>query len=252
MYDLYIMYLSVNIQDLQTKIKNQRLLVNNHLNNLSEIKIHIESCIDFNALINGKIEAIPAEYKDLIKNYNYYNIIIKNYYTLFNILLEYEKQCNELEAQKVSYVVYKAVITKYNKKLLKYCIDTGKAFSNKYFGTIQLFYRTADGVKRKVNWKLSNENKKNILERGGEPYLEKNAKAAAEAGVEYKGEKWIVMGFEQGLLYWRWYPSQLIKDEINREVYNYKFIPARGDFGAIKMLSDVYKNPNHNYKIYST
>lgn len=251
MYDLYIMYLSVNIQNLQTKIENQRILVDKHLTNISEIKIHIESYIDFNALINGKINSIPIEFKNAVGNYNYYNIIIKNYYTLFNILLQYENECKSLEDQKVSYNVYKNVITKYNKKMLKYCIDTGKAFSNKYFGTLQLFYREADGVKRKVNWKLSNENKKAILERGGEPYLEKNAKAAEEAGVEYKGEKWIVLGFEQGLLYWRWYPSPLIKDEIKREVYNYKFIPARGDFGAIKMLSDIYKKESHNYKIYA-
>ena len=253
MYDLYIMYLSLSIQNLEQKIEAQRLIVNNHLNQVSSIKVHIQSYIDFNALINGQVNTLPEEYKVAIgKNYNYYNIIVRNYNSLYNILLSYEKDYRGLKDQKISFNVYKTIITKYNKKVLSYCIDTGKAFSHKYFGTIQLFYRSKEGVAKKINWKKSNENKKRILEKGGEPYLEKNAITAKEKGIEYKGEKWIANGYDNGLLYWRWYPPELIKETIKREVYNYKYIPARGLFGAINMLSDVYKKDTHDYTIYST
>ena len=205
MYDLYMMYLSLNIKNIQEKINNQRLLVDKHLKQVSDIKIHIQSYMDYNALINGKIESIPEEYKFAISNYVYFNIIIKNYYALYKGLIDYENQLKEFEVQKISYNVYKAVITKYNKKVLEYCLETGKAFENKYFGNIQAFYRNAEGVSKKINWKLSNENKKAILEKGGEPYLEKTAKEYAEKDKKNKGEKWVVFGFKQGLLYWRLY-----------------------------------------------
>lgn len=252
MYDLYMLYINTNISNIEKKIVDQRILVNNHLQQVSNIKIHVESYVNYNTLINGKIEVIPLEYKNAVGNYNFYNIIIRNYYSLYNILLGYEDELNQLKAQAISFNVYKTLITRYNKKIMTYCIKTGRGFGNKYFGDIQLFYRDAKGVTNKINWKLSNQNKKAIIERGGEPYLEKKAKEAEEQGLPYNGEKWIVMGFEQGLLYWRWYPSTMIKEEIGREVYNYKYIPARGKFGAVKMLSDIYLKDSHDYTIYAT
>ena len=249
MYDLYNMHLILSIQHLQNKADAQRVLVKDYLGQLSKIKHLIEHYIDYNALLNGQVKELPPELNTAIVDFNFNNIIIRNYYTLYSILLKYENEIQDIKKQKIKYNIYKAIITKFNKKLLKYCAETGKQYQNKYLGNLQVLYKEC--TDRSVNWKESNKKKQEIIDRGGIPYLQKDEHDAIKQGREYHGEKWLVKGYDKGLLYWKWHVSPLISDEIKREVYNYKFIPARGNFGAIQALRKVYANEDHNYSIYT-
>lgn len=252
MYRLYIMYIDLNMQNLQKKINSQKLIINNtYLTQLNKIKPFIESYINYIDLLNGKIQCIPDEYRDAIKDFTIANMLVKNYYVIYNVLLEYEKQYKELESQKIKYNIYKKVLSKYNYKILKYCVTTGKQFENKYFGALEVRYKEPENVAHKINWKLSNEKRKEILDRGGVPFNTRDSELASLEGREYQGEKWVITGHEQGLLSWRWYPSPLVKEEIKTEPYNFKYVAARGNFGAMSVITNTYKNPNHNYNIYT-
>lgn len=248
MYELYNMHLVLSIQQLQQKADNQRILVKDYLGQLNKIRHLVEPYIDYNDLLNGKIAELPKEFDKAIVDYTFNNIIVRNYYTLYSVLLKYENEVKELEKQKVKYIVYKTIINKFNAKMLKYCAETGKPYTNKYLGKLEVYYK--EDTTQSVNWKQSNINKQEILARGGTPYLQKDEHKAKLEGREYHAEKWLVKGYGKGLLSWRWYVSDLIKNEIKREVYNYKFVPARGNFGAIQALRNVYANENHNYSIY--
>lgn len=252
MYDLYVMYLSQNIKQLEKKVIEQTELIHKQLKNLNEYKPFIENYLDYNALLNGKLNELPKEHKNNIIHYALADIAARNYYFTFNTLKNYEKKIKEYKVQKISYTIYRKILSLYNKKVLNHCVETGDTFTNKYFGTLQIKYKTPERVSKRVNWKNSKKNLAEINARGGIPYLQKEADKAKEEGREYKGEKWIDCGFEDGLLYYHWDASVLTISELKKETYNYKYVPARGKFGAVSILSAPYSISNYDYTKYAT
>lgn len=248
MYNLYNRYLILSIQTLEIKQKEQRELIDSYLKELGKIRYNIMNFVDYSELLNGRVKELPEDLKNIIPNYKYNNIIVKNYYNLYRLLTVYETDINNLKTQQVKFKVYKDIIRKFNSKMLDYCAITGKPFENKYFGKLCVYFRpTPSNV---INWGESNRKKQAIIDKGGIPYNGKDAEIALKEGREYLGEKWIDKHFDRGLLYWRWYSPTILKTEIKRELYNYKYIIAKGNFGALNAIKNVYNIPNHDYSVY--
>lgn len=252
MYDLYVMYLSKNIQHLEEQGRTQHNLIEAQLKALADAKPFIEHYVNYNDLLNGKIKELPTEFSNVIINFKFNNITVKNYYFMFNQLMDIEKKIQNFKKQKITYSLYRKVLSHHNRLALSYCFETGKPFTNKYFGTLDLRYKSPSQVSTRVNWVESKKKAKEITERGGKLYYIKEAEEAAAKGEPYEAENWIVHGFDTGFLFWKWSVSVLVGTEIKKEGFNYKFIPARGNYGSVNIIAQALKNPNHDYSIYTT
>lgn len=250
MCNLYNLYIDLQLKNKEEAVKQQKREVNNYLKELQTIKPFIEHYINYNDLLNGKVNEIPKDFIAIIPNYKLVNITIKNYYTLYNVLLKYEDEVLILKKQKIKYTVYKYIITEFNIAIINNMLKTGKAFHNLYFGTIELLYKTSNI--KVIDWSTSNKNKQEILDRGGEPYLRENYLKALEEKKEYRGEKWLVKRENKPLLRIRWRISSAITENVGKTGANFKIFPARGKYGIINYLMETYKNPNHDYSIYNT
>lgn len=250
MCSIYNMYIQMQLDKKIEVIAFQKSLVAKQLDSIRKIKPLIEHYIDYNALLNGKVAELPADFEPAIVNFKLSNIAVKNYYHLYKGLLGYEEEMKILKRQKIKYNIYKDIISSFNKAIIKDMLETGDDFDNIFLGKLGIYYK--ENHNKSIDWEKSLANKEAIIARGGEPYLRKNYIAATEEGREYNAEKWLVKRGERPLLSLKWRVAPKIINELQKEGANYKFFPARGNSGVISFLMKIYENPEHDYSIYKT
>ena len=111
------MYIQLQLNKKQEIASDQKALVKDYLKELKKIKPFIEHYIDYNALLNGKVKELPEDFSENITNFKMCNIVVRNYFTLYKLLTTYEAEVQVLKKQKVKYVVYKAIISSFNKAI---------------------------------------------------------------------------------------------------------------------------------------
>lgn len=241
MHELYNTALNYKIQEYKTFIQEQLEKVDKYLFKVNEVAPILSKYLNYNDVLNGKVSSLPDEILQIdTTEIKYANMVLKNYYELRQPIETASKELKEVKKEKISYTIYKEIISLHNRKVTEYLLETGKTFENKYFGTLKVYYR--ENVPSIVNWGKSNENKKKLLEQGLIPYKKEDEDKALAEGKEYKGVKWLVMGFEKGLLVLKWSVPPVIKEHLNKDMHDFKFIPARGNYGIMKLISDTYLN----------
>lgn len=247
MYDLYNTSLLYQIEEKKLFIQEQSRKAEEYLKKMKEVSSILSLYINYNDALNGTVSSLPPEVlaKDTTE-IKYANIVLKTYYELRQPIEIATTEIHQLVKQKISYSIYKEIISLHNKKVVQYLVDTGKTFENKYLGTLKLVYR--ENTKAVVNWNESNKNKKALLEQGLIPYKKEDEEAAIANGQEYKGVKWLVTGYDKGLLVVKWTVPSIVKELLNKDIHDFKYIPARGHYGIMSIISNAYNGNFDNSK----
>lgn len=237
MYNLYVHSIETKIKRNTIRIDELNKKVEEYLPQLSEVKETISKYVDYSDVVNGLVREIPITIDNQNDNsVRYINVLIKHFYELrapMHILAEENKL---LSTKKITIKVYKEIIKKANNKIGDYLIKTGKEYAHPYLGTFQVLH---DEVVNKPNWKVSNENKKAILERGGIPYSKEDEDRCIAAGIPYFGEKWLDKSRPGGLIVLVWRSSSFMKERL-REDKGTKFKGNKSRFGIIQKFSEYY------------
>lgn len=251
MYDLYNITINHKIQEKKTFMKEQVERVDKYLFKMNEVAHILSMYINYSDALNGKISSLPDEIlaKDTTE-IKYANMVLKNYYELRKPIAIAAEEVRELKKEKISYTVYQTVISLHNKKLAEYLVNTGKTFENKYLGRLKILYK--ENTASIVNWNESNKKKAELLAKGLIPYKREDEEKALAEGREYKGVKWLVMGYDSGLLVVKWIISPMIKEYLNKQVHDFKYLPSRGNYGIINLIKNSYTevfNPDKYEKL---
>lgn len=239
MYDLYNMSLHYKIEEKKRFLSEQGDKVETYLFKMNEVAPILSVHINYSDALNGKVNKLPDNVLALNETpINYANMILKTYYELRSPIEIVSNEIKTLKKQKISYAIYKDIINSHNRKVTNYLLDTGKTFENKFFGLIKFCYK--ENTASTVNWNESNKAKKALLEKGLIPYKKADEQAAIERGEEYKGIKWLVKGYKTGVLIIKWTVPQIVKDNLNKDIHNFKFSPSRGNYGIMSLLSGLY------------
>ena len=239
MYDLYNTSLLYQIEDKKKFIQLQTKKVEEYLTKMNEVASILSMYINYSDALNGKCKSLPDEV--LAKNtteIKYANMVLKHYYELRQPIEIATSEIRQLKKQQISYSIYKEIISLHNKKVAKYLVDTGKTYENKYLGTLKLVYR--ENTNAVVNWNESNKNKKELIEKGLIPYKKEDEEKALANGEVYNGVKWLVTGYSTGLLVVKWTVPLIVKELLNKDIHDFKYIPARGHYGIMNTISTAY------------
>jgi len=99
-----------------------------------------------------------------------------------------------ITAYRVSYETYKHITVTYNNNIITELLRGCIVYIGNGFGRmrIKMIPGKAASELNTINWKASAKLKKDILAKGGIPYIRKDAKRCKDEGIEYKGEPWCI------------------------------------------------------------
>lgn len=144
-----------------------------------------------------------------------------------------------LKSKKLSFKDYKSIIELFNDKITDYIVTTNYLFyPNKRFGAIGIV--RSNQKRKQIDWGKSNKVKQLILDRGGIPYYKEDAEKAAEQGIEYKGEKWLIERPNLNFFF-HWFSNVVANFPI---LQDYKFVPSRSPsyVNPVNKLAEVKKD----------
>jgi hypothetical protein len=98
--------------------------------------------------------------------------------------------------------------------------------------------------RKRVNWGISNKNKKRILEAGKLLYYKKD-----DVGDNYKGIKWLVHRPEIDYYFSWWIPAKI--EVLNPILNSFNFNPARGRNSIVSKLANIKKDAEKAFKLYT-
>lgn len=217
------------LNNLTKVINKNKTLINNRTSTtvdkiLSSTTESIVSSIDFYNLEEDTVKALTMYFRNYIKT---------------NKVIKYQEKKIELLNSKITpYKIFTKVIKKFNKRIIEECINNQYVFELGYnIGFFRIVYNISN--KLTPNWGASTRKKKEILERGGKLYNGKEAEEYRERGEEYDGEMYLV--FKDRFSLWFEWNIPPISIKYNNILMDYKFKPARGNYGSMSLLGELKK-----------
>jgi len=141
---------------------------------------YITTITDFNAQELASLRISPSQ-----------RLFITNYINSINIIKENKVKAKDISTLKITKAQFSFILSTFNKLLWKAIIDEAYVFKYGLIGRIHAVCRKNESCKPKMNWKISLDNKQKILEKGGIPRVELEARSAEFYNKQYDGEKWI-------------------------------------------------------------
>lgn len=251
-YDLYNEARKREISNKLILIEKQKEKIDAYAPKVKEVSHILSLYINYSDALNGKIRELPANVLALgTREITYSNTVLRTYYDLKQPAIIMASEIKELNKQKLEYSVYRHIIRSFNEKISKYIVETGKAFEDPFLGILKIKYK--ENVVGKIDWGQSNRNKQLLLDRGLIPYKKEDAIKAEQEGVPYAGIKWLVPGYQDGMLLIRWTTSPVIKEYLKEDMKFIKYFPARGNYGIVNLLSTHYtKGESVDFTKYET
>lgn len=120
-----------------------------------------------------------------------YKLFIQNYIKTTEIIKDNDKKFLEITKIKYTQQEFNFILLTFNRLLWKAIIDEAYVFKHYLIGKLYAVCRENPICKPKMKWKESKANKKAIIDRGGIPRVELEARTAEFNNEEYKGEEWI-------------------------------------------------------------
>lgn len=187
------------------------------------------------------IKKIHPEHKDKgsIVNYSIADInklkiskaqklFISSYLTTYRTIRENKIKAKETSELKLTQSQFSFILATFNRLLWKAIIDEAYVFKYGLIGRIYAVCRKNESCKPKMNWKASLTNKQAIIDRGGIPRVELDARRAEFYNQQYEGEKWIETNEPFNVtIIWK------------RTFYSVTQIPTSKDFG-MKLVKANY------------
>jgi len=253
MYALYIDKLNVSLIEYKEIIRINLTYKKQYLNLLEnykkEINRYSNSKYDFlikststNVLNNLKFTRGFKDGKEI--NFDIIKLYLEKYLThttILNKTIKYEK---DIKSKVITATIYKKIINKFNGKVIDRIIYDNYYFSiNPLFGSIGVVQNENKNLR--PDWGKSNKNKKRILDKGGTPYLKKDAESVSN----YQGEEWLV--YHPSVDFFVQWHTKYVAKKYNPILSDYKFKPARGKKSIVMKLNEVKGNRDNAFSLYT-
>ena len=191
-------------------------------------------------LVKGKLSERYV-YNDVLYTKEEFFEYLKTYKKNFDRLQKHKEYIKELEGKRISYVLFKKIIKKFNLKISQEIVERQYEFDLGYsLGSISLVHKKLD--KPKINWGDSYVNKDNLIAEGKVPYYTEDAEDAERQGKEYKGIKWLA-----------YYPLDnvwIYHKKTKLTSYKFKLIRAEKYDCLSLFVNNLRKRKDFNYKRY--
>lgn len=153
---------------------------------LNDIKnIHPEhrikkTIVDFNDIEISQLKINKAQ-----------RLFITNYINTYKTIQANKAKAKEECAIKITNNQFSFVLATFNRLLWQAIIDEAYVFKYNLIGRIQAVCRKNESCKPKMNWKASLTNRQAIINKGGIPRVELDARRAEFYNQTYEGERWV-------------------------------------------------------------
>lgn len=118
-------------------------------------------------------------------------LFIDNYITTYKNIKLNQIKASVASKAPVNKVEFSFILTTFNRLLWRAMIDKAYKFKHNLIGVIYVVCRENPICKPKMKWKESKANKQAIIDKGGIPRVELEARMAEFNNEDYKGEEWI-------------------------------------------------------------
>jgi len=150
------------------------------------------------------IKSFHPEYKDRTSIVNFttdeiknlrispsQSLFVTNYVTAYKTIRDNKIKAKEVAKIRLTLTQFSFILATFNKLLWKAIIDEAYMFKYSLIGRIHAVCRQNASCKPKMNWQASLNNRKAILNKGGIPRVELDARRAEFYNEQYEGERWI-------------------------------------------------------------
>jgi len=203
----------------------------------NDIKTFHPEYINVTSILDLKQEEIDA-----LRVSKTQSLFILNYIHTHNTMRENKKKAREAAKIIVNQSEFSFILITFNRLLWKALIEKAYRFKHKLIGSFYVVCRENPICKPKMKWKESLANKQAIIDKGGTPRLELEARKAAFNKEEYKGEEWIERHdpFNLSLKWRRSSYANLTLPTIKD--FNMKLVKTGVGNGVINALKDMRDN----------
>lgn len=255
MYDLYVEDINYKLNKaLESKLKylqSHTNLKNILIKNRDIFQVYSNTDVDTVLRVTNKNITKRIKFPNTPKyingkriNFEAITLYIKQYVSMNNLISKLNHIIEKCNTEKISFQLYKKIIRKFNNKVIDKIVHENYHFVPfPSFGGISVIKNHNE--RKRVNWGVSNRNKKEILMRGEIPYI----KADAEKIKDYKGVEWLeyhpTVDF---FLHWH---RLYISHRINPILSDYMYKPARGVSSIVSKLQLVKDNRERALNLYT-
>lgn len=169
-------------------------------------------------------------------------LFISNYIDTINTMKENKKKAAEVSKLLINQGQFSFILITFNRLLWTALIEKSYKFKHKLIGSFYVVCRENPICKPKMKWKESLSNKQAIIDRGGIPRVELEARKAEFNNEEYKGEEWIERHdpFNLAIKWRRSSYANLLLPSIKD--FNMKLVRTGRDVGVIDALKEKRDN----------
>jgi len=156
------------------------------------------------------------------------HLFVTNYITTHKTIRDNNIKAKEVAKIRLTLTQFSFILATFNRLLWEAIIYEAYVFKYSLIGRIYAVCRKNESCKPKMNWKVSLSNRKAILDKGGIPRVELDARRAEFYNEKYEGEKWVEKHepFNVAII-WK------------RTAYSVGQIPSSKDFG-MKLVKATY------------
>ena len=167
-------------------------------------------------------------------NFKVIQLYIEKYISFNTIVNSNDKKIEELKQNLISYSLYRRIVLMFNTAVADKIIEENYLFNLvPSFGSVGAIHNYNEH--KRVNWGESNKKKADIIAKGGIPYI----KGDAEIIENYQGEKWL--SHHPPLDVFLHWSTKWITKELNHNIKDYKYKPARGNTSITTKLQEKKK-----------
>ena len=254
-YELYIEHINFSLKKLLQDIvehtenhKKLKKLLTSYENSINTYSNHtLEEILSITNI--RKVNTITFPRTTVYKqgkaiNFKAIKLYIEKYVWYNTIIVSLNKKIDKHNKELINFKVYSNIINKFNTKVIDKVVNKNYFFEAvPSFGALSVIKNHNE--RNRVDWGKSNKKKKEIIAKGGIPYI----KADAESNENYKGEKWLfyhpIIDF---FLHWH---TKWITIELNPFIKDYKYTPARGVNSIVTKLQNVKQDREYALSLYT-
>jgi len=138
------------------------------------------------SIINFTIEELK-----LLRINQHQKLFIHNYRITHKTIRDNKLKAMEVGKVPLTLTQFSFILATFNRLLWQAIINESYIFKYSLLGRIYAVCRKNDSCKPKMNWKASLANRQAILDKGGIPRIEMDARRAEFYNEQYDGEKWV-------------------------------------------------------------